>query len=82
MQNPYPKDIFSWNNPEKLDFNRGRFNKHIFEVWENCREDVLKIIDEEFQEFLQTQSKPYIGNLNLFVKRLKEKIRTVEVQER
>jgi hypothetical protein len=46
MRNPYPKDIFTWDNPEKLEFNRGRFNQHCYEVWENCRNEVLKIIDE------------------------------------
>lgn len=38
-QNPYPKDIFDWNNKEKLDFNRGRFNRHCFEIVENVRSD-------------------------------------------
>jgi len=46
MENPYPKDIFKWDNQEKLDFNRGRFNQHCFEVWENCIKDVKKLIDE------------------------------------
>lgn len=46
MRNPYPKDVFKWDNPEKLDFNRGRFNQHCFEVWENCKQDVFKLIDE------------------------------------
>ena len=47
MENPYPKDIFKWDNEEKLDFNRGRFNQHCFEVWENCIKDVLKLINEK-----------------------------------
>jgi len=46
MENPYPKDVFIWDSPEKLDFNRGRFNQHCFEVWENCRDDILKLINE------------------------------------
>ena len=46
LQNPYPKDIFKWDNKEKLDFNRGRFNQHCFETFENCREDIIKLIDE------------------------------------
>jgi len=43
LKNPYPKDVFKWDNPEKLDFNRGRFNKHCHETWENCK---LKLIKE------------------------------------
>lgn len=46
FDNPYPKDIFRWDNKEKLDFNRGRFNKHCFEIVENVREHILKIIYE------------------------------------
>jgi hypothetical protein len=42
IENPYPKDIFVWDNQEKLDFNRGRFNKFIFEVVENIREKIIK----------------------------------------
>ena len=45
MENPYPKDVFKWNNKEKLNFDRGRFNQHCFEVFENCREDVLELIN-------------------------------------
>lgn len=47
MQNPYPKDVFKWDNKDKLEFNRGRFNQHCFEVWENCKNDILKLIDED-----------------------------------
>lgn len=39
--NPYPKDIFRWDNNEKLDFNRGRFNRHCYEIVENMRESLL-----------------------------------------
>lgn len=45
MRNPYPKDVFRWDNKEKLNFNRGRFNRHCFEVIENFREEVLKEIE-------------------------------------
>ncbi len=41
-KNPYPKDVFTWSNKEKLDFNRGRFNQHCFEVVENMRNNFLK----------------------------------------
>ena len=44
--NPYPKDIFRWDNTEKLDFNRGRFNQHCYEIVENMRNDLLKEIDK------------------------------------
>ena len=47
--NPYPKDIFLWNNKESLDFNRGRFNKFIFQVAENTKEDIINLIKEEMQ---------------------------------
>ena len=40
LENPYPKDIFKWNNKEKLEFNRGRFNQHCFEIWENCKNEL------------------------------------------
>ncbi len=46
-ENPYPKDIFQWNNKAKLDFNRGRFNKHCFEIVENLRIKLLKKLDED-----------------------------------
>jgi len=49
-QNPYPKDIFMWNNPEKLDFKRGRFNEFTHGVVERMREDILKEIKEIFRE--------------------------------
>jgi hypothetical protein len=43
--NWYPKDIFNWDNKEKLDFNRGRFNQHCYEIVENLREALLKELD-------------------------------------
>jgi hypothetical protein len=42
LENPYPKDIFVWDNPEKCDFTRGRFNQFVFQLVENTK---LKIID-------------------------------------
>jgi len=44
--NPYPTDIFVWDNKEKLKFNRGRFNEFIHNVVENTRVDIIKIIEE------------------------------------
>ena len=44
--NPYPKDIFVWNNKEKLNFNRGRFNEFINQVVENTKDDIIKIIEK------------------------------------
>ena len=46
-RNPYPKDIFLWDNKEKLHFHRGRFNKHCFKIVENIREDLIKMIEDE-----------------------------------
>lgn len=43
-RNPYPKDLFVWNNKEKLDFDRGRFNKFTHKLVENIREDLRKIL--------------------------------------
>ena len=45
-QNPYPKDIFLWDSESKLDFSRGRFNKHCYQIVENMRSDLLKEIKE------------------------------------
>lgn len=49
-QNPYPQDIFRWDNKEKLNFNRGRFNKFIFNVVENIKKDIIKLIEEESKQ--------------------------------
>ena len=37
FENPYPKDIFKWDNKEKLNFNRGRFNEFTYSIVENMR---------------------------------------------
>ena len=47
LRNPYPKDIFVWDNKKKCEFNKGRFNQHCFEIWENCRKEFIEIIQEE-----------------------------------
>jgi hypothetical protein len=45
-ENPYPKDIFEWDNQAKLNFRRGRFNRCCYEIVENMRNDLLNEIDE------------------------------------
>ena len=45
--NPYPKDIFLWDNKGKLDFSRGRFNEHCYKIVESMRSDLMKSIKEE-----------------------------------
>jgi len=50
MENPYPKDIFLWENKEKSQLSIGRFNKFIFEVVENTKEDIIKLIGEKDEE--------------------------------
>jgi len=47
LENHYPKDIFLWDNQEGCDFTRGRFNQFIFQVAENTKEDIIKIILEK-----------------------------------
>lgn len=46
LQNPYPPDIFCWDNEEKLNFTRGRFNEFIFNVVEQTKKDIIKLIEE------------------------------------
>jgi len=46
-QNPYPKDIFLWDNTGKIDFSRGRFNKHCYTIVESVRNNLLKEIEEK-----------------------------------
>ena len=73
MENPYPKDIFKWDNEEKLDFNRGRFNQHCFEVWENCIKDVLKLIDEKEKLVVEDGINDEVSIVN-FVNELKSQL--------
>jgi len=48
LENPYPKDVFVWDNKnsKKCDFTRGRFNQFIFQVVENTKADIIKLIME------------------------------------
>jgi len=45
-ENPYPQDIFCWENKDKLKFNRGRFNEFIYYAVEHTKENIIKIIEE------------------------------------
>lgn len=45
FENPYPPDIFLWDNKEKLKFNRGRLNEHRYNVVEDTRVQIIKIIE-------------------------------------
>jgi hypothetical protein len=44
FENFYPKDIFLWDNKLKLDFDRGRFNRHCFEIVENVKSELKRQI--------------------------------------
>ena len=46
LENPYPVDIFTWNNETKADITIGRFHEHCFKVFENCRRKCLDAIME------------------------------------
>jgi len=57
MKNPYPKDIFVWDNEEPIEIRndknlidvvitRGIFNKFVFQIVENTKEDIIKLIKE------------------------------------
>jgi len=50
VDNPYPRDIFMWNNKGKIILTRGRFNEFIHNVVENTRLDIIKLIKEEFED--------------------------------
>lgn len=46
LENPAPKNVFKWNNPEELNFNRGRFNQHCFDIWESFRDNLKQKLVE------------------------------------
>jgi len=50
FENPYPKDIFTWDNKAKLDFNRGRFNQFCFELVENIKTILISHLKEEIED--------------------------------
>lgn len=49
LENPYPKDIFLWKNKGKLKFNRGKFNEFNYNSFEKTKEDIIKIIEENYE---------------------------------
>ena len=44
--NPYPKDIFKWDNKEELEFNRGRFNQYCYTIVETIKGVLLEKIND------------------------------------
>ena len=49
-QNPYPKDLFDWNNKEDMKIKRGRFNEFCYLIAENIKQDLLRQIIDEVDE--------------------------------
>jgi len=47
FENPYPKDIFTWDNKEEITDTRGKYNKMFHTIVENTKEDLIKMILEE-----------------------------------
>jgi hypothetical protein len=45
--NPYPEDIFTWDNPEKITDARGKYNKMFYTIVENTKDDIVKALVEE-----------------------------------
>jgi hypothetical protein len=74
FDNPYPKDIFTWNSKEKLDFNRGRFHRHCFEIVENMRKKLLEMLEEENEN-----EKEMLSNLEKKIE--KQKIELLECKD-
>lgn len=46
LENPYPKDVFVWDNEQPMEITRGRFNRFIYHVVENTKCDILNLIDD------------------------------------
>jgi hypothetical protein len=44
-KNPYPKDIFTWDNQETITLKKGRFNQFIHSVVENTRESLINEVE-------------------------------------
>lgn len=42
--NPYPQDIFKWDNKEKLDFDRGRLNQFCYEIINDIKKRLFEEI--------------------------------------
>ena len=45
-QNPYPKDVFTWDNKTDMKITRGRFNEFIHLVVENVKHDLVRDLKE------------------------------------
>ena len=48
-QNPYPKDIFLWDNKTDMKITRGRFNEFIHLVVENVKHDLIRDLKDEME---------------------------------
>ena len=46
FENPYPEDIFRYDNKKKMDISRGRFNEFISNVVNNTKNGIIKIIED------------------------------------
>ena len=46
FENPYPEDIFKHNNKEKMDIRKGRFNEFLFNMVENTKHKIIKIVED------------------------------------
>ena len=44
LENHY---IFCWNNKEKMEITRGRFNSFVYSVVENTRAEIIKLLEDE-----------------------------------
>lgn len=49
VMNPYPKDIFVWDNKEDIKITRGRFNKFIHFIVENVRQEIIRNLMNELE---------------------------------
>ena len=50
-QNPYPPDVFSWDNlADRKEISTGRFNQFVWQVVENTRTDLIKVITDNMEE--------------------------------
>ena len=50
LKNPYPKDIFEWDNSLKVDLTKGRFNEFTYNVVENTRNKMIFLLEDEIKE--------------------------------
>ncbi len=46
-KNPYPKDIFCWDNKTYMKIKRGRFNEFIYLVVEHTKQDLIRLMKDE-----------------------------------